>query len=254
MKPVIVLTRERKECQEMIKMFGATNYKFIVCPMIKIIGPKSWKLCDWKIENLANYNGLVFTSKNGASYFLNRVVLKNFFDELRRIDIFSVGEKTATVIKQMQLKCNPLPDRYNAKELAQNIVRNRRKIKKLLIVEGDLARNELPMVLSNSGIEVEEVIVYRNERVLVSSKMQDYLLKELSCRGRIKVIVFFSPSAVKNFFKQLEWVIKVEGISYAVIGKTTESALREIGLRAEIMPIHSTAESMVQAIKRYISG
>lgn len=254
MKPVIVLTRERKESQEMMQKFGNANYKFIVCPMIKIIRQKSWKLCDLKINNLASYHGVVFTSKHGVSYFLSRVKLKGLFEELKRIDIFSVGEKTAAVIKQMQLRCESLPDRYNAEELVKSIIKNKKEIGKLLVVKGDLSRDELSMGLKNFGIEVEEVIVYRNERVLVSRKIRDYLLKELSCRARIRIIVFFSPSAVKNFFSQLEWVIKEEGISYAAIGKTTEGALKEIGLRADIMPIHSTTESMIQAINRYIYG
>jgi uroporphyrinogen-III synthase len=248
----IILTREYNECIEIINKFSEMGCCYLLVPVIKIVGPKSWKRCDRAIENLSDYDAIVFTSKNGVVKFIKRLERRGLAEVLKGKRIYAVGKKTSSLVEQAGYKSQPLPDAYNAADLSALMIKDKNKINRVLIIKGDLASNELAERLQSEGIKTEEIIVYRNKKVIISERKKEQLKNRLMKSDRIRIVVFFSPSAVKNFFDQLGWVAKLGNIYYAVIGKTTEMALKEYGLSADIIPCQATSENLFESIKAFI--
>lgn len=102
--------------------------------------------------------------------------------------VYCIGITTNKLVKHYFGETVLMGTATNAAELAGLIVEER-KTNKLCFFCGDQRREELPSILRNNGIRVQEVEVYQTKEV------QHTLQKEY------QGILFFSPSAVSSFFK-----------------------------------------------------
>lgn len=102
--------------------------------------------------------------------------------------VYCIGITTNKLVKHYFGESVIVGTATNAAELAGLIVEDR-KTNKLYFFCGDQRREELPSILRNNGIRVNEIEVYQTKEV------QHTL--EKAYQG----ILFFSPSAVSSFFK-----------------------------------------------------
>lgn len=98
----------------------------------------------------------------------------------------------------------------SAEELARKIIGSN-PVERVVFFCGDLRRQELPALLRQAGLVVEERIVYRT--VLTPQRMERVY----------DGIVFFSPSAVESFFSANT---VTPSTRYFAIGRTTAAAVR----------------------------
>jgi uroporphyrinogen-III synthase len=98
----------------------------------------------------------------------------------------------------------------NASGLAKKIIEN--GVQELVFFCGDRRRDELPTILSGSGIVVEEIIVYRTIETPVTQT------------GNLDGVMFFSPSGVQSFFSVNQ--LNKNTVCFA-IGETTASIIRD---------------------------
>ena len=149
-------------------------------------------------------NNAIFTSKNAVES-----LLINFLPEEIRLDnIYCVGRKTKGIIERQLGKVRHYEK--SAAQLADYLVKEL-KNEPVTFFCGNLRRDELPAILSQHGIEVNEVEVYRT---LNWSKQID---------GNFDAVLFFSPSAVKNF---VEMNTFEDSVAYC-IGETTASEAKK---------------------------
>ncbi len=102
--------------------------------------------------------------------------------------VYCIGITTNKLVKHYFGEGVIIGTATNAAELAGLIVEDR-KTNKLCFFCGDQRREELPSILRNNGIRVNEIEVYQTKDV------NHTLVKEYNG------ILFFSPSAVSSFFK-----------------------------------------------------
>lgn len=126
----------------------------------------------------------------------------------------------------------------DASELAEVIIAGGEE-DSVIFFCGDQRRDELPRLLSENEIEVDEIIVY--ETVLVPHRVNKLF------HG----ILFFSPSAVESFFSVNK--ISSETKMFA-IGKTTAEAIAARCSNKIILPEESTKYSLVEKMMEYFSG
>jgi uroporphyrinogen-III synthase len=72
--------------------------------------------------------------------------------------------------------------------------------------------------------------------------------------GEIDVVTFASPSAAINFarlFPRGKMAMMDKRLRTAVIGPTTEEAVRNLGMKVDIVARQSTVESLTDAIQSY---
>jgi uroporphyrinogen-III synthase len=170
-----------------------------------------------EIENV------IITSKNGVE----SIVLNADTESLKFKNIFCVGRRTKRMIEQ---KIGPVVhSAKNAKTLANYLVDN---------IEGnqvtyfcsDLRLDDLPTILGDNNIEVNEVIAYNTK--YNSQKVDD----------SVEGVMFYSPSTVKSFMQNNS----VTGIAFCIGESTAREAKKHFEeVRISKVP---TVESVIELV------
>jgi uroporphyrinogen-III synthase len=124
--------------------------------------------------------------------------------------VYSMGNTTKKLVEEKLKPRKIIAAAENAEELARHIIDD--DIKEVIFFCGNIRRDELPNKLKSQKVKVEEVVVYETIEIEnVVSKAYDGIL-------------FFSPSAVKSFFKNNKVAQQTQLFA---IGKTTAETLRQ---------------------------
>jgi uroporphyrinogen-III synthase len=137
-----------------------------------------------EIENaLLKSSAVVFTSMNAVEAIANE--LNEQHPDWR---IYSIGNTTKQLIKKYFGEEAIAGTANSAAELAELIVEEDDS-NELFFFCGDQRRDELPDILRNNNIQVNEIVVY--ETIPVKHKIEN------PYHG----VLFYSPSAVESFFR-----------------------------------------------------
>ncbi|WP_160713934.1 uroporphyrinogen-III synthase [Chitinophaga solisilvae] len=195
---------------------------------------------------LANVSGLqqvfgdnrpcIFTSAHAVQ------ILDDFYLQPARFTIRNpvccISGNTRKTVTTRFPDCPVIADAAYGKDLAAAIIRTGH-IREVNFFCGNQRRDELPEMLQQAGIQVNEMVIYENVPTpAVTAEKYDGIL-------------FFSPSAVKSFFSAN--TLPPETVCFA-IGSTTAAALKSHTDNNIIMS-HDTMEvSMVQTAIYYFNN
>ena len=125
----------------------------------------------------------------------------------------------------------------DATELAEQIIEDD-VIDEVIFFCGDKRRDELPSILNENNIEVNEIQVYHTNMIHHTIEKKYY------------GILFFSPSAVESFFSNNK--INEETILFA-IGNTTASALKKYSKNRVIVADETGKNNLVEKAIEYFT-
>lgn len=168
----------------------------------------------------------IITSKNAAK----AIIRKNLIIE----NCFCVGEKTALFLKENNYPVTEIAD-YGT-SLA-HIITKKYAEENFVFFCGDKRREELPSILKESSIALEEIQVYKT------------LLNLKKFQQEFDGVLFYSPSGVKSFFSKN----KMQGSTAFCIGTTTASEAKKFTDNIVIATRPSTENVLVQVVKKYRS-
>lgn len=154
--------------------------------------------------DLKKYDALVFTSKNGVK------AINSFNQDWKNIPSYAIAQKTANTIIKLAGVVEFIGNSGHGNDFAYEL-KNVLKDKKVLYVKALKTVSNLPNILKENGIFLDEIIAYKT-----SCKKSNIILEENS------IFIFTSPSSVECFFKQYSWKNSYKAI---VIGKTTAEFL-----------------------------
>ncbi|KLD97414.1 uroporphyrinogen-III synthase [Aliarcobacter butzleri] len=154
--------------------------------------------------DLKKYDALVFTSKNGVK------AINSFNQGWKNIPSYAIAQKTANTIIKLGGVVEFIGNSGHGNDFAYEL-KNVLKDKKILYVKALKTVSNLPNILKENGIFLDEIIAYKT-----SCKKSNIILEENS------IFIFTSPSSVECFFKQYSWKNSYKAI---VIGKTTAEFL-----------------------------
>ena len=185
------------------------------------------------------YNYIIFTSKNGVKYFL-----KNISTSMNRdIRFICIGKKTAEALKKNKLNPDIVVRRNYSKFMCDEIKNmGISKNKKLLLIQGNLAKKELYECLSES-FNIDHKIVYTTNPVV--EKADDLTEKIIN---ENTYVVFTSPSTFNSFIEKYN--IKNNIIS---IGNTTTDYIRDRGFEPLMTAKMQSYEGISNSIIDYLN-
>lgn len=154
--------------------------------------------------DLKKYDALVFTSKNGVK------AINSFNQDWKNIPSYAIAQKTANTIIKLGGVVEFIGNSGHGNDFAYEL-KNVLKDKKVLYVKALKTVSNLPNILKENSIFLDEIIAYRT-----SCKKSNIILEENS------IFIFTSPSSIECFFKQYSWKNSYKAI---VIGKTTAEFL-----------------------------
>lgn len=122
----------------------------------------------------------------------------------------------------------------NAGKLAHEIIKD--EVKEITFLCGDQRRDELPVMLEQAGIRMEEIIVYKT------------VLAPVKAGEAFNAVLFFSPSAVNSFFCANQ--LNDSCVCFA-IGATTAAEIRNHYYGTVVTANEPSQESMAVALINY---
>ena len=176
-----------------------------------------------KPKNLEN---LIFTSQNAVHYFFEKI--KNH--ELVNTNAFCVGTKTKIAIEQKGLKVVEMTQ--TAAILAHTLVEKYKNVSFLFIC-GKKRRNELPLILKENEVSIEELVIY------------DTLESPITITRLFDGILFFSPSAVQSYSR----INKIGTQHCFCIGTTTANTIDKPAIQVTVANKSTIENVIVQAVK-----
>jgi uroporphyrinogen-III synthase len=247
----VLITRQREQAPDLIRAIEEEGGRAIVCPMIRVVGPEGWGECDRVLGMMEEYEGAVFTSPNAVFWFFRRMA------ELKistpgSCAVFAVGPATRASLERQGVVLEGIPSEASGEALARMLQDRKLKGERFLVPRGEIARDDVRRALEGAGAIVDSPVVYRT----VAPEPEDVRrLVELTAGGLYDVVVFASPSAVKNFARGVsaEALQKLASRPKTVaIGATTGAALRELGFPVDRVAAETGTSGLVRAITQVV--
>ena len=248
----ILVTRPKDQAEEFSRLLQDRGARVVFSPGIRIVPPSSWKECDAAIEIINTYDSFIFTSANAVLGFFQRLdekKSKSVHSSLHSVECFAVGDSTRAALLEEGMTPTRFSDVSNGRELADALLARPLHGKKLLFPKGNLAGEELPGALKSGGADIDEIIVYET---VAPSGDDARIMRESFEKDSIDVVTFFSASSVRHLAAMVTGTM-LSSKTIAVIGSSTATAAKELGLRTEIVAPKPTAVELANAIAHYCS-
>ena len=174
----------------------------------------------------------VFTSMNAVESVIKQLHAKPNWE------IFSMGGITKELANSFFGESSILATAKNATALGEKIINNT-SVKEVVFFCGDQRLNELPETLTQKGVSVNELIVYKT------------IQTPKTIEKNYDAVVFFSPSAVHSFFSVNTLPINTVIFS---IGKTTTATIQSYCSNMIITSEWPGKEQMIDRVLEYFDS
>ena len=247
----IIITRAKDQISEVKIMFQNAGAKIFDLPALIIDYPDNIKPLDNALNDIDNFEWIIFSSCNGIKFIQNRLIerglsLQNYSETLK---IAVVGEKTSQYLKKTGLKADYIPPDFIADSLVQNFPVNPKGLRVLIPRVQTGGRKYIIDQLINAGALVKEVAAYE-------SKCPEFIPLEtikIINDKKVDAILFSSGKIVQNTAFLLkkhfgrDWKLIIDGVSLLTIGpQTTEECKKQFG-RVDEQASKYTFEGLLQA-------
>ena len=221
----------------------------VAAAMTKIIAPKSWQSFDETVKSSLKIDWAVFTSSNGVSFCVSRLMDLQIDPQLffSNIKIACVGQSTSSALSRHGISADLIPDHFQSEGLIESFSQYDLKNKRCWLIQAEFPRKTLSLALKKQGAKIISTPVYRT---VPSGKDTSFLFEELD-KAKLDWIIFASPSAVQNFHQVLPdgfWESLMVKPKIACLGETTESFVNRLGWSVKLSPEIQDFEHLVKAL------
>ncbi len=238
----ILITRAHEQAAifaEKIRALGGEPVEF---PTIDFAPLENFRKLDHALARASEFDWIVFTSANGVRYVAERLRELGLTPAIfATAQIAAIGPATAQALAQLGLHVEFVPTKYLGEQIAIElpIARGQRA----LLLRADIASDLLEKKLSERGIAVTNLAVYRTITPVASAV-------ELSA---IDAVTFSSSSTARNFVAMLNGTAEALLTRAMVfcIGPVTAETARELGLRVDAVASEHTIDGLVDAMAKY---
>ena len=247
----IVITRARAQASNLVSKLSKLGAHCIEIPTIKIAPPEDIKPLQESINNINNYEWLVFTSVNGVKFFFDTLFdLGKDVRVLGHLKFACIGPVTKERLKDYGIISDILPETYRAESVIDAFSKVDIKNKKILLPRAKKARTILPEELITMGASVDEVIAYET---LLDVEEKEKLITLLA-NNKIDAITFTSSSTVSNFMSLLDSEDSdklLKGVVTASIGPITSDTAKSLNIEPDIEALEYTIQGLVNSLLAY---
>jgi uroporphyrinogen-III synthase len=235
----VLVTRARDQARDLISALRAAGLDPIAVPSIAIEFEQAGRELDSAARVLHTYAWVVTTSANGARAILKAA--ERVFAPLETSRFAVLGPGPRDVLEREGIAVDFQPNQSSTSALAAEL-----PVKAgddVLIVQGDLASDELAVALRGRGADVECVIGYRTREAPEGSRA---LLRQAVAGTPIAATLFTSGSTVRGLVALgVAESIDVRSLPAVCIGPVTAAEARTAGFR--ILAVAPTADAVALA-------
>ncbi|MEK6405357.1 MAG: uroporphyrinogen-III synthase [Acidobacteriota bacterium] len=254
----VLVTRPRGQSEDIAARLEALGATVILCPTIEVVPPSSWVALDASIQEIKEYDWIIFTSANGVRFFFRRLgeIRSDGAQALAGLVVCAIGPATALALERAGAIAQVTASDSKAEGALMAIIdylggdENVRGLR-FLIPRARVARDFLPAGLRRLGARVDAVETYQTVKPDVEPGSVLRIFKENS----IDVVTFTSSSALSNFAALVgltDLSVLLANMLVACIGPVTSETAASHGLKRVIQPELYNADALVASIVKSI--
>ena len=243
----VLVTRAREQASVLTELLEERGARCIEAPAIKMIDPESFAPLDDAIACLDRYDWIIFTSTNGVDSFFRRLHHAGRDSRaLAQAKVAAIGAQTAGQLEKFGIRADIIPLEFRAEGIVKALDGQIASGMKVLIPRAAVARDVLPVKLTELGATVTVAPAYRT----VAGETDGKRIAGKLAMGEISLVTFTSSSTVTNLLELLgeggaELIRKAK---VACIGPITAATCVEHGIRPDVIADEYTISGMVEAI------
>lgn len=251
----VLITRPDDPQHTLARQFELLGAQVRQWPAIRILPATDPQPLDQAISELSQFDWIVFNSPNGVRHFMERLWQSGRDARvLHACRLAAIGRQTAAELERYHLRCDLVPDTFDADHLAQTLVDQafsspaahpRRPT--CLIIRASRGREVVAEKLSAVGVAVRQVVAYQN----VDNDAPPPDLLEAMQSGKIDWVTVTSSAIADNLFRHFGDALQQTQI--ASISPITTGRLQQHGLHATVEAQVYTAQGIVDAIIAHMS-
>lgn len=248
----VAITHDREQAQDQAELFQALGAQVYFYPCVEILPFDQDQDLDQALRAAAagKYEWLVLNDADTAIVVGERMQAAGVkADALRKLKVATIGCMTERYTKEfIGLDSAFAPEVYSPEYVAEAM---RLKLgDRVLLPQSAMTRMNLAKCLRQTGADVTAINAYRTA-IGKGGDPVPVLLWE----GKIDVITFTFPTAVRYFVKRLEFEggtkAMLDDVCVACIGPITSATARDYGLHVDAMPREHTIDGLVGAVADY---
>lgn len=236
----ILVTRSTTQRSKMISKIQELGGEAISIPMIKINSLKPEEDINRILNNLDEYNYLIFTSVNGIKRFFEELYLKKMDSRsLNKMTIVCIGKITNDLLLNYGIQSDILPKRFVAEGLLEILLPIIKKEDKILIPRAKGARALLVDELKKI-CRVDELKLYES--------VQSEVFETISIKD-FDILTFTSASTVRSFVNNFKNNLEdIEDKKIVSIGPITSDEIEKCGFKVFAEAKEHTIDGMIKTI------
>lgn len=245
----VAVTRAREQSPELAGKLAALGAEVVELPLITVSAEINKNDLVDVFAELGGYDWIVFTSANGVRYFFAE--FHRIYDDIRSLGLLrfaAVGDTTAAAIRAEHIKVECQPKVATGEALAEDLIATGSlDSAKVLVITGNLNRDELVTKLEEARAIVDRLQVYKTEKTDLSAEP---VAAEFRARGA-DAILFASSSAVQSFVDQAAALKLAKDATRPLagsIGPQTSETMKKVGMPIDFTAKTPSLDSLVQAL------
>jgi len=236
----VLVTRPAHQASSMIARLSELGANAILGPSIAITEPADWARIDRAIDQLSDFDYLVFSSSNGVHYFLRRLFASGRdARSLAHAKLAVIGPRTAAALREYSLVADIQPETYRAEALVESLAEESNGMK-FLLLRASRGREVLSEQLTKHGATVHQVVVYESNDVASPDPEIEERWSEIEW-------VTVTSSAIARSLHHL-WGDRLKEKKLASISPVTSRTIRKCGLTPTVEATTYTSDGVIEAI------
>jgi uroporphyrinogen III methyltransferase/synthase len=253
----IVVTRDKGQSPLLAEPLEELGAEILFVPVIEIADASEASLLDQAIGRLDSYDWLIFTSANGVRHFVEALDRSDRDLRALKAKICTIGPATRAAVESLHLRVDVMPKEYVAESLLEALAAEDLRGRRVLLPRAAVARDLVPVALTERGALVDVVEAYRTIMPLDAPRRAMEALAR-----KPDWITFTSSSTVNNLVAALGEAeaggealrqFQRDGGKLASIGPITSETARSFGLTIDAEADPHTIEGLVSAIASHTS-
>jgi uroporphyrinogen III methyltransferase/synthase len=238
----LLVTRPEHQAESMTARLRSLGANVLHQPAIEIREPADWAPVDAAIARLAEFDWLVFSSRNGVEYFLNRLIAVGL--DLRALGgrrLAAIGPATVEALAEYHLTADICPNTYRAEALAEALAPHARG-RSVFLARASRGREVLAELLTAAGGNVTQAVVYESRDVVEPDT--DVLAALMA--GHVDWTTVTSSAIARSLVRMFGDALRHTKL--VAISPLTAEVLTELGHPPAVVAADYTGEGIVAAI------
>jgi len=246
----VLVTRPAAQSADFARNLALRGAEPVLAPVIAVEPPSDPLAAHRSIDELDSYDWVVFTSANGVDAFFERLAaLDADARYLNGRRVAAIGAMTGLRLQRFGVRADLIPADFVSEEIARALIEAAHSGDRVLVYRAEEARDILPQMLNDAGLEATVVAAYRTATVhdpLFAEKVES-----------ADILTFTSASTARGFAENYDnperAAAAARGKSVACIGPITAAAAGAIGIAADVVATTFTTDGLIAALEAHFS-